>query len=342
MIRRFERIGRATIAAMALSVISSVQSAAAIETVKIALTETGSMAPFFIAQDTGLFTKAGLDVQLVVVTASTVVSTVLSGTADIGATTPTAGFYNAAANGDLKIISGMVAERAGFRSTTFLASPAGFKAGITTPKDLVTRSKRIAISAIGAPFHYALIQLSLKHGLDPAKLTTVSLQTNPNIIAALSGNSADAGIVSGVQAAAADAAGNAKIIGYVGDETEYNSHVIYASRTAIERRREVVLSVLKSALSGMRQYDEAFQRRNSNGQLIRGQNAGKFLQIISKYTKEPPESIEKALTYILPDGAINAVEIERHVKNWKSVGLVNQSLDSTKVVDLSIWAAATR
>ncbi len=92
----------------------------------------------------------------------------------------------------------------------------------------------------------------------------------------------------------------------------------------------------------MRQYDEAFQRRNSNGQLIRGQNAGKFLQIISKYTKEPPESIEKALTYILPDGAINAVEIERHVKNWKSVGLVNQSLDSTKVVDLSIWAAATR
>ena len=176
----------------------------------------------------------------------------------------------------------------------------------------------------------------------PAKLTTVSLQTNPNIIAALSGNSADAGIVSGVQAAAADAAGNAKIIGYVGDVTEYNSQVIYASRTAIERRREVVLSVLKSALSGMRQYDEAFQRRNSNGQLIRGQNAGKFLQIISKYTKEPPESIEKALTYILPDGAINAVEIERHVKNWKSVGLVNQSLDSTKVVDLSIWAAATR
>ena len=149
--------GFARLALAGLLVMAAVGAARADELLKakIGVLRLSSSAPVFIAQDKGYFKDAGLDVELKFFDAAQPIAVATaSGDVDFGITAFTAGLYNLAGKGVLKVIGGMSREKAGFPLIGYFASNNAYAAGLKTPKDLA--GKRIAVTQVGSSFHYSL------------------------------------------------------------------------------------------------------------------------------------------------------------------------------------------
>jgi NitT/TauT family transport system substrate-binding protein len=130
---------------------------------KVGVLRLSSSAPVFIAQDKGYFKDAGLDIELKFFDAAQPIAVaVTSGDVDFGVTAFTAGLYNLAGKGTLKVIGGMSREKAGYPLIGYFASNGAHAAGLKTPKDLA--GKRIAVTQVGSSFHYSLGLLADKYG----------------------------------------------------------------------------------------------------------------------------------------------------------------------------------
>jgi len=122
---------------------------------KVGVLRLSSSAPVFIAQDKGYFREAGLDIELKFFDAAQPIAVATtSGDIDFGITAFTAGLYNLAGKGTLKVIGGMSREKAGYPLIGYFASNNAYAAGLKTPKDLA--GKRIAVTQTGSSFHYSL------------------------------------------------------------------------------------------------------------------------------------------------------------------------------------------
>src|SRR5690242_5898589 len=131
---------------------------------KIGVLRLSSSAPVFIAQDKGYFKEAGLEIELKFFDAAQPIAVaVTSGDVDFGITAQfTAGLYNLAGKGTLKVIGGMSREKAGYPLIGYFASNNAYAAGLKAPKDLA--GKRIAVTQVGSSFHYSLGLLADKYG----------------------------------------------------------------------------------------------------------------------------------------------------------------------------------
>jgi NitT/TauT family transport system substrate-binding protein len=90
---------------------------------KVGVLRLSSAAPVFIAQDKGYFRDEGLDIELKFFDAAQPVAVATtSGDVDFGITAFTAGLYNLAGKGALKVIGGMSRERAGYPLIGYFAS----------------------------------------------------------------------------------------------------------------------------------------------------------------------------------------------------------------------------
>jgi NitT/TauT family transport system substrate-binding protein len=82
---------------------------------KVGVLRLSSSAPVFIAQDKGYFREAGLEIELKFFDAAQPIAVATtSGDIDFGITAFTAGLYNLAGKGTLKVIGGMSRERRAF------------------------------------------------------------------------------------------------------------------------------------------------------------------------------------------------------------------------------------
>src|ERR1700761_1041792 len=118
---------------------------------KVGVLRLQSSAPVFIAQEKGYFRDAGLNVELKFFDAAQPIAVATtSGDIDFGVTAFTAGLYNLAGKGTLKVIGGMSREKAGYPLIGYFASNKAYEAGLKTPKDLA--GKRIAATQAGSSF----------------------------------------------------------------------------------------------------------------------------------------------------------------------------------------------
>src|SRR4051812_15836117 len=116
---------------------------------KIGVLRPSSSAPVFIAQDKGYFKEAALDIELKFFDAAQPIAVATtSGDIDFGITAFTAGLYNLAGKGTLKVIGGMSREKAGYPLIGYFASNNAYAAGLKTPKDLA--GKRVAVTQVGS------------------------------------------------------------------------------------------------------------------------------------------------------------------------------------------------
>src|SRR6202051_4922918 len=130
---------------------------------KVGVLRLSSSAPVFIAQDKGYFHEAGLDIDLKFFDAAQPIAVATtSGDVDFGVTAFTAGLYNLAGKGTLKVIGGMSREKAGYPLIGYFASNNAYSGGLRSPKDLAGR--RIAVTQVGSSFHYSLGLLADKYG----------------------------------------------------------------------------------------------------------------------------------------------------------------------------------
>ena len=333
------RMGRrgalAGLAAVSLAPIARVTGAEAQDLTKasIALLKLSSSGPIFIAQEKGWFREAGLELAMKDFQAAAQVPlAVVSGDADLGVTAFTAGFYNLAAKGGLKVVASQSAERPGYQLNVIAVTNGAWDQGVHGVKDLA--GKRVAVTTVGSSVHYSLEVVTRKYGVDTKSLTIVPLQTIPNMVAAFKGGQVDAAVFPITTFRQVESEGSGKPIAYVGDEVPWQLGAVFTSPRTVVERRPMIEKFLVGYRRGARAYHEAFGTRE-NGKLVPGPNYDEMIGILSNVLKQPPALVAAGLPFIDPEGRLDVGDIYKQVAFWQSTGQVSRDADPKAFIDLS-------
>jgi NitT/TauT family transport system substrate-binding protein len=308
--------------------------AAAAEKLTIGVLRLASSGPVFIAVARGYFAAEGIDAGLLFFDAAQPVAVAtVAGDVEIGVTGLTAGFYNLAGKGALRIIGAQSREEPGYHLVAYLASNQAYAGGLTALKDLAGHS--VAITQVGSTFHYSVGLLADKLGFPIAQVKLVPLQSMGTIAAAIKGNQVDAGLIPATVALPLVGEGGAHLLGWVGDETPWQLGAIFAAAATLRDRRPAVEAFLRAYRHGARDFHDAFLVKGADGKPSPGADAEALLAIIAKATGQPAAQIRDGIPYVDPDAKLLIGDIYRQVAWYQSQGLVEKSVDAKSILDLS-------
>lgn len=325
-------IGMARLAIAGLVAIMAMGSARAEEALKarIGVLRLSSSAPVFIAQDKGYFREAGLEVELKFFDAAQPIAVATtSGDVDFGVTAFTAGLYNLAGKGVLKVIGGMSRERPGFPLIGYFASNAAYASGLKAPKDLA--GKRVAMTQVGSSFHYSLGLLADKYGFKLAEVKIVPLQSLSNAAAALKGETVDAALLPISTARKLMDEGGAKFLGWVGDQTPWQVGAVFASPRTLTNKA-LVTRLLGALAKADREYHDVILAAMKDGVAPINEQTRPLLEIIAKYTNLPVEQVVGNCAYIDPDGKLDVKNVDNQIKWLQEQGFVDKGFDVNAIV----------
>jgi NitT/TauT family transport system substrate-binding protein len=298
---------------------------------KVGVLRLSSSAPVFIAQDRGYFREAGLDVELKFFDAAQPIAVATtSGDIDFGVTAFTAGLYNLAGKGTLKVIGGMSREKAGYPLIGYFASNVAYAGGLKTPKDLA--GKRIAVTQVGSSFHYSLGLLADKYGFKLADVKIVPLQSLSNAAAALKGETVDAALLPVSTARKLMDDGGAKFLGWVGDETPWQLGAVFASPKTLANK-VLVTRFLAVLVRADREYHDVILASVKDGKAAINEQTKPLLEIIAKYTNLPVEQVVGNCAYIDPDGRLDVGDVDNQIKWLQEQGFVDKGFGVDAIID---------
>ncbi len=321
----------------ALAALLTLDAAAAqgqqLQKVSVGLLRLSSSGAVFIAREKGYFREQGLDADLKIMTAAAQVPVaVTSGDADFGVTGLTAGFFNLAGRGALKIVGAQSREEKGYQLNAYMVTNKAAEGGFTSLKDFA--GKRLATTTTGSTFHYSIGILAAKYGFDVKSVTLVPLQSLPNMAAAFKGAQVDATIAPVTVARQLEAEGAGRIIGWVGDETPWQLGALFTSPKTIAEKRGVVEKFVRAYAKGAHDYHVAFNARDK-GQEIRGPGYDEAIAILAKVLEQPADRVRVGLPYVDPEARLNVGDVYNQVEFWQSQGLVDRNVDAKAILDLS-------
>ena len=324
-------LSASALAATALAVTAPAQAA---DKITVCALTFVSSSPLFIAADKGYYKAEGLEAEFKFFRAATPVAVgVASGDCDFGVTGLTAGFYNLAGKGALKIIGAQSREEPGYDFVAYLASNKAYKAGLTDIKKLPGHS--VGMTQVGSTFHYNIGMLAVKYGWDMKQVKLRPLQSVPNMLAAVKSGNVDMIPMVAHIAVAFDKRGLAKIVGWVHAETPWQLGALFTSTKNVETRRGVVERFVRAYQQAATDYYKAFNKLDANGKRVFGAEAKALAPIIQKYTKAKPANIYAGAPFIDPMGRLKLKPIHEQIAWYKSMGLVDKSVDPAKFIDTS-------
>jgi NitT/TauT family transport system substrate-binding protein len=326
------RAGLARLALASLLALVATGAARADEMLKtkVGVLRLSSSAPVFIAQDKGYFREAGLEIELKFFDAAQPIAVATtSGDIDFGITAFTAGLYNLAGKGTLKVIGGMSREKAGFPLIGYFASNSAYAAGLKTPKDLA--GKRIAVTQTGSSFHYSLGLLADKYGFKLSEVKVLPLQSLSNAAAALKGETVDAALLPASTARALIDANGAKLLGWVGDETPWQLGAVFASPKTLVNK-PLVTKLLGALARADREYHDVILAAVTGGKAPINEVTKPLLEIIAKYTNLPVEQVVGNCAYIDPDGKLDVRNVANQINWLQAQGFVDQGFDADVII----------
>jgi NitT/TauT family transport system substrate-binding protein len=308
------------------------REAAAAEPIKIGSVKVAAFAPLFVAQEKGYFAAEGIPAEIVFFDAAQPVAVATaSGAVDFGVTAMTAGFYNLAGQGALKLIAAGNREHPGFETQAFLVSNQAFEGGLKTLKDLPGHS--FAVTGPGGPPVYVVGGiLAQKYGFDFKTIRLASLNTMPNINSAIAGGQVDF-TLSSLLGAMGDYVAHKQVhlLSWVGDVAPWQfGAVLTASKTANDRRN-LVEQFLRAYKKGARTYYEAVT--GPDGKRKDGPNTDAVVAIIAKYIEAPATGVRQGLPYIDAEARLDTDDVIHQVDWYKSQGLVKAEVDARSVID---------
>lgn len=325
-----KRLLLGAVCAVSLSLAAGAQAA---EKITVAALTFVSSAPLFIAQERGYYAEEDLEVTFEFFRAAQPVAVAIAaGDADFGVTAFTAGFYNLAGNGSLKVIGAQSREEPGFDFSAYLASNQAWEAGLRSPEDLPGHN--LGITQRGSSFHLMLGLLAEEVGFDVDSVQLTTLEAVPNMISAVSTNQVDAVILPGWIARRVEGEGNGHVIGWVHDYTPYQLGGLFTSSENVERRRDVVERFVRAYRRGAADYAAAFHLFDADGSRVFGAEAEALIPIIQQYTEASPEAIKASASYIDPEGRLDVGSIYQQVAWLKSQGLVGAQVEPGDFVEL--------
>jgi NitT/TauT family transport system substrate-binding protein len=298
---------------------------------KVGVLRLQSSAPVFIAQEKGYFREVGLDVELKFFDAAQPIAVATtSGDVDFGITAFTAGLYNLAGKGTLKVIGGMSREKAGYPLIGYFASNKAYAAGLKTPKDLA--GKRVAMTQVGSSFHYSLGLLADKYGFKVSDVTIVPLQSLSNAAAALKGETVDAALLPVSTARKLMDDGGAKLLGWVGDETPWQLGAVFASPKTLANKA-LVTKLLTALERADREYHDVVLSTVKDGNAAINDKTKPLLEIIAKYTNLSVDQVVGNCAYVDPDGKLDVKNVDNQIKWLQGQGFVDKGFDADTIID---------
>jgi NitT/TauT family transport system substrate-binding protein len=297
---------------------------------RIGALRLSSSAPVFIAQDKGYFRDAGLDIELKFFDAAQPIAVATaSGDVDFGITAFTAGLYNLAGKGTLKVIGGMSREKPGYPLIGYFASNRAYVAGLKTPKDLA--GKRVAVTQVGSSFHYSLGLLADKYGFRLSDVKVVPLQSLSNAAAALKGETVDAALLPVSTARKLMDEGGARLLGWVGDETPWQLGAVFASPKTLANKA-LVTKLLGALAKADREYHDVILAAMKDGAVPVNERTTPLLEVIAKYTNLPLEQVVGNCAYIDADGKLDVKNVGNQIRWLQEQGFVDKGFDANAII----------
>lgn len=294
-----------------------------------------SAAPLFIAQERDYFAEQGIAVELRFFEAATpIAEAVAAGEADFGLTGLTAGVYRLAGGGALRIIAAQSREEPGYRFVAYIASNQAFADGLTEPAAL--RGRRVGITQPGSSMHYMAGLLADRLGFGLAEITLVPLDTVANLAQAVRDGTVDAVMLPANQALPLEAAGDARIIGWVADYTPWQVGALFTSTEHVGADSDLVGRFVHAYLAAVADYAAAFQQRDASGAPVFGEAAEALIPIIRRSVRPEPsaEQLRAGIPYIDPQARLWLSDIDRQLRWFQDLGLVDPGIRAADIVDL--------
>ena len=244
-------------ALIAVFTMFAAHAALANDAVKIGVVKNSVYGPLFVAESRGYFKTEKLDATLVVFDSALLMGpAVAAGSIDFAGGNATAAIYNLGGQGVLRIIAGFAEDAPGFQLFAFVASNRAYDAGLKSFAALPGHS--VAIQSLGAAAAYILSLIDTKYHLDPATTRLLALQSNSNMISAVTGGTADSFVGPATQIMPVVKRGEVKLIAYTGDEVKWQLGTIYTATKTANDRHDVVERFLAAYRKGVHDYDDAF------------------------------------------------------------------------------------
>jgi NitT/TauT family transport system substrate-binding protein len=279
----------------------------------------------------GYFQAEGIDVEQVYFdSAQPIAVAAASGDIDFGIAGPSAGFYNLAAQGQVKLIGASGGDSKGFHALEFLASNKAWDAGLKTPHDLPGHS--VAITQLGTALHNVIGILAERDGFPMSAIEVKPLQSNNVVISALIGGTVDASVAPNGPILNLVEKGQIKFLGWTSEYAPLKAGVmLLAAKRDLDERADVVKRFLIAYRKASRDIHNAF---TGPGEVRQdGPNAPQIIKIIAEFTGQPPSQIESGAPYVQADARIDIAGYAKQIAWLRSQGLLKGDIKIEDLID---------
>lgn len=327
---------RSTLALAAAAAAFGPGRARAAGKITLGMLHTLSPAPLYLAQERGYFRDAGVEVTFRFFQAAQPISAAaVAGDIDVGLTALTGGFFNLAGKGELKVFGGALHEQKGYDLTAVLVSKKAYDAGLTSLDKLGGHS--FGITQYGSSFHYMIGRLAESEKFDLKSVTLRPLQGVPNMVAAVRSGQVDATMAIASMARPAEASGDARIIGWVGDHLGYQITALFATGKVIAERPGDLKAFCAGYQKGIADYRTAFLDLDAQGHPVYSARTDAAIADISKYvfTGDPKaaEKIKAGIGWYDVGGALDVADVRAQLAWFEAQGMVKGHIDPADIID---------
>ncbi len=305
-------------------------SSAQAEKARIGFQRTALQGPVYVAADKGYFAAEGVEPEFVLFDgAEPIAVAIVSGDIDFGITGLTAAFYNLAGKGALKIVAGYASEAPGFHSQAVAVSNKAWEAGFKSFADMKGRS--FGVTQFGSTYHYSLGLLAEKYHVDLASIRIVALQSIPNIASALTGGTIEAGLLTAPAAVPMFEKGDAKLLGWTGDEVPWQPGIVITSSKTADTRGELVKHFLRVFKRGARDFYDAFTGPDGTRKDMPG--AKEDLAILAKRMNQSEDQVRGAILHVEPEARLDVKDVLHQIAWYKAQGFIKSDVSGDDIID---------
>jgi NitT/TauT family transport system substrate-binding protein len=309
-----------------------------IETIKVGTLNNLSNASMYIGDETGIFEKYGIDLQFESFKGAQPMSiAVQTNEVDVGSSAFTAGLFNLLMEGDspIRIVADGTQERKGYNASALIVTKELYDSGVTKIEDL--KGKKVGITQNGASVHYMLGKSLETGGLSFKDVEVTPLGSLGNIAAAIESGQIDAATLPSTLVETLVANGQVEVIAWVGDLVEMQAAGVYFSGKMMENT-DVAVRFLAGYIESTRYYhNNVLQAKDTNTE-----EYNRDIEILSKQTSIPKESVAKNLTYIDENAEFWTEDLKTWSDWYLENGLIETPLDLDKVVDTELYNEALK
>jgi NitT/TauT family transport system substrate-binding protein len=125
--------------------------------------------------------------------------------------------------------------------------------------------------------------------------------------------------------------GEAKLLGWVGDETSWQVAAAFTATATANDRRETVERVLRAYRKAVREYCDAFIA--PDGTRRNGPTAPQILAIIAKYAEQPVEEVGIGIPYFDREARLDVEDVLHQIAWYKANGMVKGPVNGEELID---------